>query len=441
MRRFDIVIVGSGPAAVGSLWGLQSGPISLRNVAILTGEAPAYGGSEVSLSKIHSKVRNSIFESSMNDAICNFIPMASSGKPYFLFETACRAGLSAFWGQQFTRVSRQDFSSPSAEYAYEDYEPVFEDIERRLGVETVEALTRSELPGGLDMVMKPPSLVKPLNAFALEFELASVEATVIARRLARIERIDQEFRLVCEDGEEIVCGRVILASGLLGTMRILMNSVPGVRYARFLDHMPHLFHTVSVRNRRPRRARRQFVNMNIAAIEVARAGRVLAFLSIYDIQQMPANLVLAQFGLPMQRLMQGRHLSFLPIPYYPIQIWTKDGFVEIQLERTGTDTSCTEFRIQRDDDGLKIAKTAIRSFGFIEVHRSSTPPGFGFHYHALRLSSDGLDYKSAQELAASQFGSNVVIVDGSVMPRLSPRPHTETLVANAFIAARAVQAG
>src|SRR5262249_8666324 len=139
------------------------------------------------------------------------------------------------------------------------------------------------------------------------------------------------FCLILENGEELVAKNVILAAGTLGTARILMNSSPSVRYCRFSDHAPYLIHTRSWRNRFVRTFGTYVENMNLLNIEVSHKGQVQAFASVYGVHRMAINLVLAQLGLPMSQALKGKNLT-LALPYYPIQVWTKDSLAEIDLE-------------------------------------------------------------------------------------------------------------
>jgi len=441
MPRFDVAIVGAGPAAIGALWGLQSAQGGSRTVAVLTGETGAGDMPRPDSTWVHPKVRKVIFEARMQRVIGQFVPTNSLGKSYYLFETACRGGLTSFWGQQFVRLLKPDFVAAMPGQTFDDYEAAFDLIEGRLGLAQPEAIDGWTLPDGFDLVIRPTTIVEPIDSFVHQFALASAGTTVIRQRLTRLERASQSYRLVFEDGEGIEAGRVILASGVIGTARILMRSVPELRHARFRDHMPVFLHSVSLGNRHCRTARRQSTNMNMASIEVTRAGQLCAFLSIYNVRKMPANLLLAHFGLPMLGALSGRNLEILPLPFYPVQTWTRDSFVEIDLERADEEIVARRCRFQDNPEGLQLARTALKACGLREIRLSPTPAGMGFHYHALQLSEDGVAYDSARSQITRLFGDDVLIVDGSVLPWLSPRPHTETLVANALISTRSMMNG
>ena len=172
-------------------------------------------------------------------------------------------------------------------------------------------------------------------------------------------------------------------------------------------------------------------------IEVSHHGQIQVFASVYGARQMAANLALAHVGLPMLRALQGKNLA-LPLPYYPIQVWTKDSLVEIDLEFTDGKIIAKGRTAEADAGGLHLAKKALQSCGFRRVHHTTTLPGLGFHHHALRVSPDGRRYESAEQYVAREFGEGLRIADGSVLAQLTPRPHTETLMVNAFWTARSM---
>ena len=192
------------------------------------------------------------------------------------------------------------------------------------------------------------------------------------------------------------------------------------RHCRFSDHAPHLFHTASWRNRLVRTLGTHVQNMNCLNIEVSRHGQVQVFASVYGARQMAANLALAHVGLPMLRALQGKNLA-LPLPYYPIQVWTKDSLVEIDLEFTDGKIIAKGRTAEAHAGGLHLAKRALQSCGFRRVHHTTTLPGLGFHHHALRVSPDGRRYESAEQYVAREFGEGLRIADGSVLAQLTPR--------------------
>ncbi len=176
--------------------------------------------------------------------------------------------------------------------------------------------------------------------------------------------------------------------------------------------------------------------MNFLNLEMTRGGSVQIFGSVYCATRMAANLALAELGVFPLRMVAGRHLT-VPLPYYPIQIWTKNSIVEVELERVGQETRACALP-RRPDTQLDLARQMIGTCGFtiFRANMTNTPAGFGFHHHNLRISEDGLTYEPTDDFVRRHFGATLNIVDGSVLREVTPRPHTETLMANALCLAR-----
>ena len=438
MSEFDVVIVGSGPSAIGALLGLNRDNSTAKRVAVVTGTANHSSGQETWSAGIHSKVRNELFESSSWHSICNLIPLTEQKRKLALFETACVGGLATFWGQQLVRHSPADFQPAAVADSYEKYRNACDLIEHHVGFKERDAGQHAFVVDGCEAIVKSPRLLEPLDAMREAFHRASRDSKIIDQRVVRLFRAsDGRITVVCEDGQSLTADQTILAAGVLGTARILSSSVPSVKGCRFSDHTPYFFHTLARKNPLIRRFGGLTRNMNFLNLEVTRSGSVQIFGSVYCATRMAANLALGELGVSPLRILAGRQLT-VPLPYYPIQIWTKDSIVEVELERVGQETRARTLP-RRADTQLDLARQMIGTCGFKIFHANMThtPAGFGFHHHNLRISEDGLTYEPAGDFVHRHFGATLTIVDGSVLREVTPRPHTETLMANALCSARA----
>jgi len=347
-------------------------------------------------------------------------------------------GLATFWGQQLVRHTPADFQPTAALDSYEKYQNACELIEHHVGLQERDAGQCAFAADGCEVMAKPPRLLEPLDAMRAAFHRASRNSTIIDQRVVRLVRASGgRITLVCEDGQGLTADQTILAAGVLGTARILSSSVPSVKSCRLSDHAPYFFHTLAWNNPLIRRFGGLTRNMNILNLEMTRGGSVQIFGSVYCAARMAANLALGALGVSPLRILAGRHLT-VPLPYYPIQIWTKDSIVEVELERVGQETRARTLP-RRADTQLDLARQMIGTCGFKIFHANMThtPAGFGFHHHNLRISEDGLTYEPAGDFVHRHFGATLTIVDGSVLGEVKPRPHTETLMANALCLARA----
>jgi hypothetical protein len=230
MSIFDFAIVGSGPAAIGTLWALEEKILRGARVAIFSGEKTQnLLPTKSSIKKVHPKVRKEMFEASFQGAVCQFTPLRFLGQEYFLFEAACTGGLSSFWGQQFVRLSANDFVPTPVVDGYDKYEFAFNLVEQRLGFKEASSPEQRELGDGCQMMIGPPRLLEPLTIFSDTFRCASAHAHVFTQRVLRLQKLNNHaFHVICEDGERITSKRIILAAGVLGTARILVNSLPHI---------------------------------------------------------------------------------------------------------------------------------------------------------------------------------------------------------------------
>src|ERR1035438_10333032 len=99
MDDFDIVIVGSGPAAVAAMHALDKS----QRIAIVAGNAI----STTQASRVHPKIQ------AVASARDEFVGVTEElarrhGRRRPLFSTAAIGGLANYWGQQFVRFSAGD---------------------------------------------------------------------------------------------------------------------------------------------------------------------------------------------------------------------------------------------------------------------------------------------------------------------------------------------
>src|SRR5437762_9604793 len=199
MPTYDLVIVGSGPAALGVLLGLKEDLSRGARVALVSGKSSQAAPPNSAIRRLHSKVRQEMFEASAWDAVCNLIAVSVGGRKYLLFEAACPGGLSSFWGQQLVRIAPGDFQPAAVVDAYEKYETACRAIEHQLSLQESDRCEQWALEDGSQVVVKPPRLVEPLGALSAALHAASAGVHFIDQRVMRIAKATaQSFQVTFE---------------------------------------------------------------------------------------------------------------------------------------------------------------------------------------------------------------------------------------------------
>lgn len=441
-RTFDIVVVGAGPSAVAALHGIGD----CGSVAIVSGETTR----SPSVSDLHPKIRAVSVESGERPAAAIAYARAHDAKP--LLSSAGAGGLANYWGQQFVRYAPGD---PWPTTVFADYAAYIDACEAVEGLFALvggeEVRPASPLEGGYSL--RTPRLLvgaagvpgTGLLAMRLAFQAAAERtwSQVFRTRAVAVRSDRQGCEVRLEDGSILRAGRVLLASGVIGTARIVQESFPDIRRLRFSDHAPWMLYTVGLGEAyglRPRSAPRHF---NALTLEKEAEGQVLSFSSLYDMGRAELNLLLAStLGHTFQGF-RGLGAPWGASLLKPVQIWTPDTFDEVEIDTaSGLASSTASGPVDPASDAmLADAAAALRRLGGRRLKVSRTAPGFGFHYHALKAENPDGRFHPISEVLMDRCGERVVCADASVLAHIGVRPHTLTAMATVQrIANRAVQA-
>ena len=437
MREFDIIVVGSGPAAVAALHGLSGVQRSgVQRIGVVTGDVPSAQPS----AQLHPKIQAVVAARGESAGVTEPLAQADRrSKPFF--STAAIGGLANYWGQQFVRFLAGDPWPNDLFDSYSDYEAECETIEALFCVEGGKTLdTRLPLGNGFgawtSRLLTGTSDDALAGLLAMRHAYRALEeqmgATGFDTRAHAFEPADGRWRILLEGSEPIFAHRVLLAAGVVGGARLLLRSYRDLSKARFSDHSPWMLYAIGpLLAARSTPASRHF---NAMTIEQVKDDQCAVFASVYDLRRADLNLLLASTvgrTLPLLRGWPAPPGSSL---VKPVQIWTPGTGDVIEIDAL-TKTMMAFPRPSANpkaDGSLMAAIDVLRGLGARVLKIGRTEPGFGFHYHALEVKSEGGGpFKPVADLLRERTNGSVAFADASVLKAIGQRPHTLTAMASA----------
>jgi hypothetical protein len=433
MNEFDIVIVGSGPAAVAAMHALDKS----QRVAVIAGNAV---GSSLQ-SKIHPKIQA---VASARDEMAGVAEplLRRHGRRKPLYSTAAIGGLANYWGQQFVRFSVGDPWPRHLFKGYADYVSACETIERLFHLEGREDIG-VELPAASNFRASVPRLLTGTHddptaglasMRAAYWILATrLNATTFETRVSSFEQVGNRWCILLDDGEKVFAHRVLLAAGVIGTARLLLRTYPDLSRARFRDHSPWMLFVLNlgpILDQRPMDARYHF---NAITIERVANERCSLFASIYDMKRADLNLLLSSTIGRASPLFRGWQAPPGAGIIKPVQVWTPATEDVIEIDAL-TSTASMLPRVSsgpRADLDLSSAIEILVGLGGRVLKTSQTVAGFGFHYHALDLRPKDKPFASVADLLRERTGDGIYCVDASILRAIGCRPHTLSAMASA----------
>jgi hypothetical protein len=421
---FDAIVIGAGPCALAALSALPAG----QSLAVVSGAEPAFP----TALDIHPKIRVVALESGETPGVADRLNAAAPrGAP--LYATAIRGGLANYWGQQFVRYEAGD---PYCADIFSDYDTYLRDC---TAIESLFSLSGGDPPSrpvrlAEGYVLRQPRLLSGtaadpaagLASMRRAIDAAMGAVTPVDRRVTRITRdTGASWQVHLSDGSSLAGRKVWLAAGVLGSARIILASMEGLRGVTFSDHAPYMAYVTGLRGLLRARDSRHF---NAFALERIQEGRCTMFASIYDMSAAEMNLILASTigrALPFLKGLPAPQLASLA---QPVQIWTGCSFARLEVEAADG-----RFRGTLDDAaadvGLQVAFAAIRDMGGKVWRTSRTAAGLGFHYHELRVRRTDVAEQPVAAALRDWSDGGVICLDASILPRIGLRPHSLTAMA------------
>jgi len=433
MNDFDIVIVGSGPAAVASLLALDKS----QRIAVIAGNLVS-GNRQ---SSIHPKIR--AVAAALNEFAGVTEPMHGAHGPRKpLYSTAVIGGLANYWGQQIVRFSVGDPWPRHLFQDFTDYVSACETIEGAFSLEGQDQI-ETRLPVGSNIRASVPRLLTGTRddpgagLASMRAAYRTLEgrlgATTFETRVSSFEQVGNRWKVLLDDGTSLLTQRVLLAAGVIGTARLLLRAYPDLSRARFRDTSPWMLYVLNLGpllEQRPLASRHHF---NAVTIERMHNERCTLFASVYDMSRADFNLILSSTIGRVSSLFRGWPAPPGAAIIKPVQVWTPASEDVIEVDAS----SLTASNLPRRNGGaragpdLDSAIEILEALGGRILKTSRTLAGFGFHYHALELKPKDQPYLTVADLLRERTGDGIFCVDGSILQAVGCRPHTLSAMASA----------
>lgn len=424
-KPHDIVVIGSGPSAISALMALPPG----MDVGVVTGSL-----SDAPAATVHPKIASVARERRELAGVTRLLPFAGGGA---LADTAAVGGLANYWGQQFVRYCEGDPWPREFFTDFDDYQATCEEIEAQFVCTPGGHSPREPLYH--DYVASTPNLLigTPKATSSGLLAMRNVfEAQATARRLSRYpvaavrwEVTGNHARLLLADGSHLTARLLVLAAGVVGSLRLTMASHPEVLDVGLDDHAPYMIFLA----RRPRAlelARCDGLrHFNSVTVERFDGQTVRLFASFYRMSKGPLSLTLASLGLPslFPRLYPPRIVDWLT----PVQVWTPATRMRYLIERDACEARLVSRPVIESDTELADFRRWLGSIGIV-IRIAHTRPGYGFHYHAGTVSAAKAERQSLVAFLQAATGNRVLCVDASTLREIGCRPHSLTLMASAW---------
>ncbi len=424
---YDVVLIGAGPAAVAARLAM---PDDLK-IAIATGASEA--AKSVGRS-VHPKIDDSARRRRESKGVAH--PLVFDGhKNGALYDTASVGGLANYWGQQFLRYDKNDPWPRDIFNSYSNYEADCEKVERLF---TCTQDAGREARQGGDYLQHAPKLLSGskddpgagLSSLRDVFQsmAAGSPDLTVSEAVSTLSVEGELVRLQLSNGEALIARKVILAAGVVGSLRLVMRSCPDLCAARLCDQMPYMLYYLPKPGRLDLRRSGNTGHFNALSLEEIDDDRVRLFASVYRMSQAPLSLTLSALGLP----------PWLPNVYppravdavLPVQVWTLNSKARYVINRGAPKATLDDAPSPCHDDALNRFMHWLSTEGHI-LRRTMTPPGFGFHFHAGAVSASGGAFEELQTFLDARYAGRVICVDGSVLGEVGARPHSLTVMATA----------
>lgn len=429
-HRFDVVVIGSGPAAVAALDGLAS----VSRVAVVTGAVP----SAERRSTLHPKIQAVSLLRSEAAGVAERI--AATGNPRPMFSTAAVGGLANYWGQQFVRWGEADPWPQDTFASFADYGRACDSVERLFAIEGGGPLSINSIGDGYRALT--PRLLSGsaedgaagLGAMRRAFasRAAAVRASVFPRRADSIARVGADWVVRLDDGTSLSAERVLLGAGVVGDGQILLRSFPDLSGFAFSDHTPWLLFTVGAKRLFPydHSGSKPF---NALTIYGESASGCDLFSSFYDMRGGDLNLLLAStLGRAHPWLRRWRTPPGTGL-VTPVQVWTPKTYGRVEIAASnGALTFASDARAATPSDpNFERFRAWLRSAGVRILRSKRTDPVAGYHYHRLQLKQRN-GWAELADFLQQRTGNGVACIDAADLPHIGCQPHTLTVMARAW---------
>lgn len=432
MDKFDIILVGAGPAAVAALHAFDGS----QRVAVITGATVQRHPS----SQLHPKILATSMARNESPGVETLLKREYDVKKP-LFTTGVVGGLANYWGQQFLRYASEDPWPREMFQDFFNYEENCDSIEQLFHLEGGEQI-RAGIQFDDGYHFRVPRLLmgsredRLSGLFAMRHVFrrltTSLGTQVFETRAEALSESGDMWRIHLQTGDTIAAPRIFLAAGVLGNSQILFKTFRDLVSARFSDHSPWMLYTIGLNSllaERPASAPRHF---NAVTIEKFEGNRCFTFASLYDMERADLNLLLASTigrAFPFFREVPAPPgASFLK----PVQVWTSKTVDNMCVDAKTNVVTAISHRHDNDreaDVNLLAIADMLKGLGARVLKVTRTSPGYGFHYHGLSVSFDENKFVHVRDFLDDRTGGAIRCVDSSMLQTIGLRPPSLTAMA------------
>lgn len=427
-ETYDVVVIGAGPAAVAAISALAPN----LNTAVVTGASEASASTGQS---VHPKIDDESRRRREAKGVAYPLPFDGC-KNAALFDTAAIGGLANYWGQQFIQYDRNDPWPADVFDSYSRYEADCDQV-KQLFTCTQDADRHAKQDG--PYLQHAPGLMLGSKAdpgaglVSMREAFCSVSSTISGPTLNAAVSTwsleNEQIHLTLTSGERIIARRVLLAAGVVGSLRLTLRSCPELNVVELGDHLPHMLYFM------PRSGVLDFErnggleHFNSLCLERIEEDQVRLFASVYRMSRAPLSLVFSALGLPPW-FPNTRPPQWVDA-ILPVQVWTTDSRARYRVQRGHQTAQLVDASKPLQDAELARFMDWLSGQGRV-LRRTLTPPGMGFHFHAASVSQDGDSFEPLQHFLDARYGGRIVCVDSGILGAIGPRPHTLTAMAAAY---------
>jgi hypothetical protein len=421
MTIYDLIIVGSGPSSVSFLDGLNHD----LNIAVITGEK----GDKINFRNIHKNISYKSEIIKDHKPCRDFISNISNTKN-MIYTSARIAGLSNYWGKQLVEYNENDNWPVEFFENYTDYKINCEKV--KLNYQFDDFNFKKEIHyNGFNYILESNKLLKNLknehvsNPIKIKFEslIKKKNFSIFNNYVVSIKK-KKNISILLDNKINLNAKKVIISAGVYGTGKILLNSFEDLINFEFKDHDP-LFFFYYDKKLKLNDYNFGFNNLKIS-LDHKKKNRLYA--NIYKLSKKNFSFLFNYFNLPL--LFNKYKIPKIFDMIIPIQVWNENSIFNIRVNKKNffeSEKMKTLFETAYYNNFISLLKC-----NGIILKKKKTLPGNGFHYHSLFFSTQKKNQISIAELLFEKFGNDVICIDGSILNKISPTPHSLTLMATAY---------
>ena len=230
--------------------------------------------------------------------------------------------------------------------------------------------------------------------------------------------IGSGLKIFLDDGTYVEADKLALAAGTVGSLRLSMESCSDLQAIRLKDHAPIMYYLLSKIGLKLERGD-GLKHFNSLSLERFKNSQSTLFASFYRMSVAPIGLALSSIGLPpiLSKLYPPRIVDVIT----PVQVWTDHTLMTYQIDRNSRDAHLIVKPDYASDYELLKFQKWLSEIGVV-LHKTLTPPGFGFHYHDGRVSGDSGVFQNVNEFLKERYSNKIFCTDASILTRIGVRP-------------------